>query len=408
MVGLAALCASLPLFADSVPRVAPETAGLSSGKLAEVDAFMNRQVENAQIAGGVVGVIHQGRVATLRAYGKQDLETGWAMQTDTIFRIYSMTKAITSAAALTLVEDKKLDLDAPVAKYLPQLDGLQVATEDGLRAPERAPTVRDLFLHTAGFTYGSGPEPMREAWSEAQPMAATSTEDFIRRLAQVPLAFDPGTRWVYGVSIDVLGRVIEVVSGQSLDTYFQQAIFDPLGMEDTGFHLPADKIERFAVNYRRSDEGLQVVDPRVGSRYSEPAGFLSGGGGLVGTVPDYLTFLSMIANGGDLGNARILKPETVALMHTNQLPEEAYPISFGAEIREGVGFGLGFNTRDRITEIWDPDGHVGEYGWGGAASTHYWVSPEDDLIVVTMEQIMPYQWDTEFGLKKILYDAIAD
>jgi len=224
------------------------------------------------------------------------------------------------------------------------------------------------------------------------------------KLSQVPLAFDPGTDWHYGVGIDVLGRVIEVASGKSLDEFLAQTIFGPLDMPDTGFRVPPEKLDRFAANYSRTN-GLKVIDPPAASKFAKRVTLFSGGGGLVSTARDYMRFLTMIERGGTLDGHRILRTKTVKLMSRNLLPAEAFPIYFGKEKRFGTGFGLGFAVCTEVTS-WDAAAHVGEYGWDGAASTHYWLSPADKLIVVTLEQIMPYEWDTERGIKQTIYNAI--
>lgn len=333
-----------------------------------------------------------------------DVEAKKPMQADTIFRLYSMTKAITTAAALKLYDEKKIGLDDPVARHIPSFADLKVAAVDGLRAPTRAMTVRDLMLHTAGLTYGGGPDASKEAFKRLDPLKATDLQEMCEKLSQVPLAYDPGSDWMYSASIDVLGRVIEVASGESLDTYFRKAIFEPLKMPDTAFRVPPEKLSRFAANYGRTENGLKLVDEPATSSFAKEVTLFSGGGGLVGTARDYQRFLQMVENGGELDGQRILRAETVKLMTTNQLPEQAYPIRMGDKQRQGVGFGLGFSVR---TELAAADaGRIGEYGWGGAASTHYWCSPADQLIVVTLEQIMPYQADTEVGIKKLLYDAV--
>lgn len=404
---LAAACWSLrsPVRTEEIPVVPPEAAGLSAEALAQARAFMEQQVADRKIAGGVAVVARGGQIGFFEAFGQQDVEAEQPMQRDTIFRLYSMSKAITTAAALRLCDEGRLSLEDPLGKHLPAFAGQQVAAEDGLRAPRRPVNVRDLMLHTAGFSYGQGPAAAREAFVRLQPLQSATLAEFADKLAQVPLAFDPGTQWTYSVSIDLLGRVIEVASGQPLDAYLREAIFAPLDMRDTAFHVPADKLGRFAANYARTKDGLQLIDAPATSPYAGEVTFFSGGGGLVGTARDYLRFLLMVRNGGELDGQRILQPQTVELMTTDQLPRAAFPISFGQEIRHGTGFSLGFSVRTENT-AWDPAGHVGEYGWGGAASTHYWASPQDDLIVITLEQIMPYQWDTEFGLKQTLYDAI--
>ena len=218
--------------------------------------------------------------------------------------------------------------------------------------------------------------------------------------------FDPGTNWTYSVSPDVLARVIEIVSGDSLEAFLLKRMFQPLEMSDTSYRVPESKLKRQAANYSRSPSGLKPID-------STELKFDSGSSGLKGTASDYMRFLLMIQDGGTFAGHRILRPEAVKLMTTNQLPSNAYPIHFEsdprrgivAEVRHGTGFGLGFAVRNEIKE-WDPTAHPGEYGWDGSASTHYWVSPGDRLIVITLEQIMPFQWDTESGVKKLIYDAI--
>ena len=400
------LLLTLSVFAGELAQVTPAQAGLAVAKLAEVNRYMERQVADQKIAGGIVMISHDGKIGFLQSYGQMDREANKPMKPDTIFRIYSMTKAITTAAALTLYDAGKIGLDDPVSKYIPSFANLQVATTNGLRTPSRPMTVKDLMLHTCGITYGGvGPDALKENWKRLKPLESTNLTEMCEKLSQVPLAFDPGTDWVYGAGIDVLGRVIEVVSGESLDVFLHKAIFKPLDMADTAFSVPPEKIGRFAANYRRSPEGLKEIDAPAKSSYAKPTTFFSGGGGLVGTARDYMRFLAMIEQGGSLDGKRILKAKTVELMTSNQLPKEAFPIYFGAEKRPGTGFGLGFSVRTEIT-TWDPAGHVGEYGWGGAASTHYWASPKDKLIVVTLEQIMPYQWDTEFGIKQLIYHAV--
>ncbi len=394
--------------AGELPVVKPEDAGMSSERLAKVDAAMDGLVSEKKLAGGIVMIARHGKIVHLKSHGMMDLEAKKPMRDDAVIRIYSMTKAITTAAALILYDDGKLGLDDPVSKYLPELKECQVQTKDGPITTFREMTVRDLMLHTAGFTYGnSGIDASDKKYRELNVMDFDSTlAQMTEKLGKVPLVFAPGTDWMYSVSIDVLGRVVEVASGQSLDDFFQKRIFTPLDMKDTGFFVPAEKLERFAANYNSDGKGnLTLKDGTAGSEYLKNRKLLSGGGGLVSTARDYMRFLVMVSCGGELEGVRIVKPQTVTLMTTNQLPESVGWIKFGGQIREGVGFGLGFSVRSKLT-AWDPQGRVGEYGWGGAASTHYWTSPKDDLIVVTLEQTMPYSFLTEFAVKGLIYDAI--
>lgn len=372
----------------------------------QIDPIIEEMIAKNKIAGEVILVAKDGEVVFTGVYGKMDLEANKPMKADTIFRIYSMSKAITTAAALILVEEGKLKLDQPVADLIPEFKDVQVATAEGNRKPSRPPTIQDLMLHTAGMSYGAADRPHGKDYKEKNPGAATSLDDFGKRLAACPLAFDPGKDWLYSYSIDVLGLAVERASGKPLGEFIDARICKPLGMKDTAFSVPAEKLDRFAANYNRGSQGLKVIDKPAESKYLKPPAWASGGGGLAGTAGDYMRFLMMIENGGELDGKRILKASTVKLMTTNQLPKEAFPIYFGKEKRHETGFGLGFSVRT-ADSAWDPKARVGEYGWGGAASTHYWVSPKDRIIVVTMEQTMPYTFDTEFAIKGPIYDALV-
>ena len=302
-------------------------------------------------------------------------------------------------------------MNDPVSKYIPELKDVQVAVGETLVPPDRPVTVADLMRHTAGYSYGKSAQPLHnKAFEDLKMLDITvSLEEFGKKLERLPLTSQPGTDWEYGISTDVLGRVVEVASGEKLETFFKKRIFEPLNMVDTGFFVPAEKVDRFAVNYESDGKGnltLKEDDPKKSCYLKAPA-FSSGGGGLVSTASDYMRFLLMIAGDGEFDGQRLLKPETVKLMTTNQVPQEAGWVKFGDQVRTGVGYGFGFNVRDKMSD-WDPDGRVGEYGWGGAASTHYWISPKDDLVVVTLEQIMPYSFLTENKLKGLIFDAITD
>jgi len=281
---------------------------------------------------------------------------------------------------------------------------------EGNYTPRREMTIRDLMRHTAGLTYGFfGDTPVDQLYGKANVLDRDADlSEMTAKLAKLPLLYEPGKDWVYSVSVDVLGRVVEVVSGKPLADFFQECIFAPLDMNDTGFFVPAEKVGRFAVNYGSDGKGnLTVRDAAATSHYLTDPKLLSGGGGLVSTARDYMRFLMMVEGGGQLHGVRVLSEDAARLMTTNQLPDGVGWIKFGDEVREGVGFGLGFSVRVKMSD-WDPQGRIGEYGWGGAASTHYWVSPKDDLIVITLEQIMPYSFQTEFAVKGLIYDAIVD
>lgn len=407
-IGIALL---VGLSAKEMPVVKPEEVGMSSEKLALVDEIMLKRVADKKLAGGIVAIARKGKVVHFGKYGKMDLERDKPMRADSIFRIYSMSKAITTAAALILLEEEKFQLKDPVSKFLPEFKDLTVWKDGRAVSATREMTVRDLMLHTSGLSYGFvGIGPVQLRYKKEKPIdrETSSLTKMTKTLSGIPLAHEPGTRWHYSVSIDVLGRLIEIWSGQTLEDFLSKRIFRPLDMTDTSFHLPREKLERFAASYGPTlPGGLRLTDDPAKSRYLKPASLASGGGGLLSTTRDYLRFLQAILDGGELHGARILKRKTVKLMTRNQLPKKLMPIRIGLPPRNGIGFGLGFSVRVSMSE-WDPGGRVGEFGWGGAASTHYWVSPKDELIVVTMEQFMPFNFGTEWALKKVIYDSIGN
>ena len=407
---IAAYFLVLSVSAGEIPIVAPEKVGMSSAKLAKVDTIVADLIEKQKLAGASVAIVRHGKLVYFKTFGKLDIEAGKPMRDDTIFRIYSMSKSITTAAALMLVDDGKLGLDDPVSKYIPAFKDAKVWSDHAAAPAKREPTVRDLMRHTAGLTYGGGDAAPDKLFREAKILdRGTNLEMMGSRLGKIPLAYEPGTRWLYSVSVDVLGRVVEVASGLKFDAFLKRRLFEPLDLKDTGFFVPAEKAGRLATTYQSDGKGsLKVSDAPATSQFLKNPGQLSGGGGLVSTTRDYLRFLMMIANGGELDGRRLLKPETVALMTHNQLPAEAMPIAFGKQQRTGVGFGLGFSVRVAATPEWDPAGPVGEYGWGGMASTHYWASPKHDLVVVTMEQTLPYSFLLELAVKGPIYDAVTD
>ncbi|MGD9633123.1 MAG: serine hydrolase domain-containing protein [Pirellulales bacterium] len=399
-----------------LPTSTPAAEGMSAEKLAQAGEIMNGFIKDKKIAGGIVLIARNGKLVFQETYGLRDRERQLPVERDTIFRIYSMSKAITSAAALILVDEGKLDLDAPVSKYLSEFAEMQVFDGDGSAdgmtpRPVKSPiTVKDLFRHTSGITYGNAAGSPTEKLFDAVEVIDMPSDLALMatKLGKIPLEFDPGTKWKYGASIDVLGYLVQKISGQPLDVFLQERIFMPLSMTDTAFYVPAEKQSRFAANYYTDGKGKVIIrDDPTRSGYLRKPGLPSGGGGLVGTATDYMRFLLMIAGGGEWNGQRILSPESVALMRTNQLPQGVEWIGFGEDQRKGIGFGLGFSV---TIEPGDKTGanRKDEYGWGGAASTHYWVSPHDNLIVVTMEQRWPYSPETEEALKPVIYGALSE
>ncbi len=403
--------------AEELPNASPEEVGMSAARLQRIDAAVESLLAKDKLAGAVVAVARRGRIVHFEAYGYQDREARVPMRKDTIFRVYSMTKAITSVAALSLCETGQLELDAPVARYVPELGEMQVWREAGNVDPRRPMTVRDLLRHTAGLCYGIPGDPptdrryrtLDDVYRQADLLNPDQTlADMCHKLARLPLLDHPGQAWTYSIATDVLGHIIAKVTQTPLDVFLRQRVFAPLEMRDTGFSVPADAGRRLAAIYYADTGGLRRIKQHAlnGAFLQQPQ-LCSGGGGLVSTAGDYLRFLAMITSGGRLHGRRVLTSESIALMTTNQLPERVDSIRMPDGKRDGLGFGLGFSVRVQPAEG-DPASRCGEFGWGGAASTHYWVSPADELAVVTLEQVVPYSPATELALKGLVYDAILE
>ena len=387
-IALAAVSTSAQAQAEGLPRAArPEDVGLSSVQLRHIEEVTQKHVESGLVPGAVMLVARRGKVAWSATLGKRDVASGDPMKPDAIFRIYSMTKPIVSVAAMQMVEEGRLQVGDPVARYLPEIGRMKVGTEktgaDGrpvlsLADPERAMTVQDLLRHTSGLTYGSrGSGLVNQAYLDAKiGDRGLSNEEFVSRLSTVPLKFSPGARWEYGVSTDVLGRLVEVIDGKRLGESLSARVFKPLGMVDTGFQVPADKLGRAAQPGPRP--GGQPGTPRFA--VNDGARYESGGGGLTSTIDDYLRFAVALAAGGALPDGRrLLGKQTLAFMtadHTGARPGRP----------PGLGFGLGFEVRTMIGEAALP-GSVGEYGWAGNAGTLFWIDPRQQLVAIYMVQV---------------------
>ncbi len=399
--------------AGELPAAKPQDVGLDPDKIQQAHDAVKALIDKKEMAGAVIAVTRHGKVVMFEALGEMEAGSGKAMRPDAIVRIYSMTKPITTVAGMILVEEGKIGLDDPVSKYLPEFKNPRVLSgkekSDEAVEARREPTVRDLMRHTAGLTYGSFGNPAVDQPYRKAGILRTrgdSLQDTMAKLGKLPLAYEPGTRWHYSVSVDVLGRVVEVASGKPLDEFFAERIFKPLDMKDTGFYVPDDKLDRFAASHGLDKEKkLAATETAEKSRYRTKPKLLSGGGGCVGTARDYLRFCQMLLNGGELDGVRILKKETVAEMTKNQLPEEAMKAKNGGRADVGQGFGLGFGVcvgKD------DPKQarFVGEYYWGGAASTHFWIAPQQDLAVVALEQFMPNRPKLAQAIKPLIYQAV--
>jgi len=374
-------------WAESVLPVAatPEDVGLSSSQLARIEAVTQKHIETGLVPGAVMLVARRGKIAWYKTMGFRDRAAKDPMRDDSIFRIYSMTKPIVSVAAMMLVEEGRMQISDPVSKYLPEMGRMKVGVEKtdagkpGLEMvePAREMTVQDLMRHTSGLIYGArGKSLVNAAYIDAQIGNRNfSTEEFVSKLSQLPLRFSPGDRWEYGVSTDVLGRVIEVVSGKTLGEFLNERILAPLGMSDTGFYVPAGKLGRAAQPWQIPE--APPMTPRFD--VAQKPRFESGGGGLTSTMDDYLRFAIMLADGGEFAGKRLLGSKTIEFMTTDHV---------GARPGRppGLGFGLGFEVRTSVGDSALP-GSLGEYGWAGNAGTLFWIDPKEQLIAIYMVQV---------------------
>ena len=409
-----AQCAPPAGTTPELPRAAPDDAGFAPGRLDRVTAFMQEYVADGRIAGAVTHLLRDGAVVYEEAAGYSDVGEGTSLEVDAIFRIASQTKAVVSTAVMMLQDDGALLISDPLGKYLPAFTETTVAVANGeggydIVPADRPVTIRDLLTHTAGVGYGYGPGG--DLWSEAgitgwyfahrdEPVRAT-----VDRMAALPFQAQPGSRFVYGYATDILGALVEEVSGLSLDEFLTTRIFEPLDMRDTHFYLPPAKARRLATVYRHDAEGNLVRAPdgpgmtTQGQYVEGPRTSFSGGAGLLSTARDYARFLQMTLNGGALGGARVLSPASVALMTANHV---------GDLLGNGAGFGLGFQIRLDLGASGQP-GSVGDYGWGGAYHTVYWVDPAERLVVVYFTQLLtPMPIDDHARLRALVYGALAE
>ncbi len=409
-------------------EAAPEEVGLSSRGLEDVSRLAQSYIDMGRIPGGITTIARRGRVVQAETFGRMDDEADKAMHFDAIVRLHSMTKPIASVALMTLYEEARFQLDDPASKYIPEFKDLQVFAGTAVdstetRPAEREVTLRDLLIHTSGLLQNIGVElPVGQMYIKEglralrDPGAGGTLKDMIAKLGSLPLHCDPGAQWNYCISTDVVGHLCEVISGQSFDRFLQERIFEPLGMEDTSFGVPSSKVDWLAAEYRFGEEGEPAYvlnDPPEASTWMQPQTYFSGAGGLVGTAADYMRFSKMLANGGELERRRIIGPRTLSLMTMNHLPEGRDLAAMNGQgptesAREGIGFGLGFGvlldpTRAQVL------GTPGEYYWGGAASTGFFVSPkEDGLIMLFLTQLQPSSsYPIRRELRAAIYSSIV-
>jgi CubicO group peptidase (beta-lactamase class C family) len=398
--------------------------GLSSSRLARIGDHMKRYIDAGKIAGTLTLVARRGQVAYLEPQGHLEIERRRPVTADAVWRIYSMTKPITSVGLMMLYEEGRFQLDDPVHRFIPSWQNLRVFVGGNYptfkTAPvERPMTIRDLLSHTSGLTYGfmertNVDAAYRKLGVADQTRSGYTLQDMVDTLAELPLEFSPGTRWNYSVATDVIGHLIEVISGQRLDAYLRARILEPLGMRDTGFVLEDEQAARFAANYERQGDGsLKMIDNPEQSSYRKRS-FFSGGGGLLSTAPDYFRFTSMLQNMGELDGVRLLGRKTVELMTMNHLPggqdltDLAQAGMFTETAYAGVGFGLGFSVQQSPARA-QILGSAGEFAWGGAASTAFWIDPAEDLIVIFMTQLMPSSsYPLRRELRVLTYASLVD
>ncbi len=411
----------VPAIAAELPAGTPEAVGMSAERLERVEAVIQKAVDDGEVAGAAGLIIRGGEVAWSGAFGMADRETSRPMQTDDMFRIVSMTKAVTSTAVLILYEEGHFQLDDPVGRYLPEFDReMQVVSSDGetLVAASRALTIRHLLTHTSGLSYGfmnDALAPYYEAAGVTDGVGEngmTSAEN-VRRIAEAPLLFQPGTAWNYSLSIDVLGRLVEVVSKQSLEEFLTERLFEPLDMRDTYFHVPDAKRERMAVVYRHDASGELVRVPDgvirdghvtfgIDYPYSDEARLQSGGAGLTSTLRDYSRFLQMVLNGGALDGRRVLSRKTVELMTTNQTDRLGVSRNY-----PGRSWSLAFEVEDGPQGT----GLLGSPGivrWDGFYNTYYWIDPEEELVALIFTQHYPFGIELRYRFRTMMYQAIDD
>ena len=407
-MALTLVASAAPAFAQELPTATPESVGLSSERLQLATDRLQEHIDAGDIAGVVAAVMRRGQLVYMESLGRLDIESGAPMPDDAIFRIYSMTRPITSLAAMILWEEDVFELDDPVSKYLPQFAAQRVFADsrnpsmDETRPRTREMTVEHLLLHTSGM----GSRSSRIYREQGVRLRSISVEEMVDNAARVPLFEDPGTRWRYGISTTVLGRLIEVWSGMPLEDFMQQRIFQPLDMTDTGFWADPSRADRLATVYRPSDDGRLRPYSIDDVPFTERPALIEGGVGLLTSTRDFLRFSQMFLNGGELEGNRVLRPETVALMTVNRVPDSLLPISSRTP---GRGWSLGFAV------VMDADRHPGftvsdnEFWWDGSAGTRFHIDPELDIITVIMAQSSPAGGNgfrEEF--KTLVYAAILD
>jgi CubicO group peptidase (beta-lactamase class C family) len=408
-LGLGLLAPRAPAFGQALPAANPESVGLSSERLARVTDALQAHIDAGHIAGVVAAVVRNERLVYMEALGQADIEAARPMPEDAIFRLYSMTRSITSLAAMILWEEGAFRLDDPVSRYLPQFSDQRVFSDAGSPDVDRTEarngdiTVEHLLLHTSGL--GSRSSSIYR--SEGVRLRTISVHEMVDNAARTPLFEDPGTNWRYGISTTILGRLVEVWSGKPLESYLQERVFEPLGMTDTGFWVEPERADRLATVYRPSPEGELRPYQIEEVPFTEPPVLIEGGVGLVSSTMDFLRFSQMFLNGGELDGNRVLQPETVAMMTVNRIPDALLPIGFGRPTL-GQGWGLGFSIVMDASQYAYPV-NDGDFWWDGSAGTRFWIDPTENMVTIIMAQVSPSRgggFREEF--KTGVYEAIIE
>ena len=378
----------------------PASLGFDKARLARLRPWMKRYADSGRWPGGAVLIARHGELAYFDCVGYADVEAKRPWQRDMIARIYSMAKPVTAVALMMLYEDARVHLDDPVEAFLPEFKTQKILIPGATSLDQTAPvnmkmTIRHLLTHTSGLSYLSNPRLLGEAYAKEKlglNFAYGGLDKMVRRIAELPLEWEPGTKWQYSAALDVVGRIVEVVSGMTLDKYFATRIFEPLGMTDTGFSIPDSGISRFPALYLAAPGGMTLNETPDASVWRQgKVDTFCGGGGLVGTIDDYWRFAEMLRNGGELNGERILSPRTLKLMTCNHLPGDIAsmgPATWAETSFEGVGFSL-LGSIILDPAIAQASAQIGDYGWGGAAGTFFWVSPVDDMVVILFTQLLP-------------------
>ncbi len=391
----------------------PEKVGMSTKRLKRIDQMAEEYIKAGRYSGMVTMVARKGKVVHLNATGNTHAGGDKPMKTDTLFRIYSMTKPITAVAAMMLYEQGKFRMDDPVYFYLPEFKEQKVLVNGEEVEPKSPMLMRQLFTHTAGLTYGFTPDnPVDLAYNEQNLLNAKSLDEFVKKVSKLPLRFEPGTRYHYSVATDILGAVIERISGQTLDKYFQQRIFNPLGMNDTFFNIPSEKLSRLAGDHGWDAKNNRVfVVPADRQRDFSNNGMFSGGGGLVSTISDYMRFSQMVLNGGQYNGVRLLSPTTIEYMTLNHLPAAARAQGRGQypslDLYSGQSMALGYGVVT-APAMMPAISSKGEISWSGAAGTQFWIDPKEEMIAIALVQLYQAPWPLRLDLKATSYQAIVD